>query len=142
MITAGHCFGGTGIIEDDLTRRSETQGRVRRRGNFGFVGEERVAGERSLDLDLRAYRLTAIKKTGYRLAERCTLVIGEIAGDVAHVTLRFRANTSEASALETERAFFQELLDQELREEVGEETAPIRTLIIAHAFSRTNLIRE
>ncbi len=34
---------------------------------------------------------------------------------------------------------FQELLDQELREQIAVETAPLRNLILAHAYSRTGL---
>jgi His-Xaa-Ser system protein HxsD len=43
---------------------------------------------------------------------------------------------------EVVRQFFQELLDQELREQIAEETAPVRTLILAHAFSKADLIKR
>ena len=95
-----------------------------------------------LSIDLKAYRLSAVKKAGYRLAERCTAIVETVEGTTARVALRFRANTSEASARETARLFYQELLDQELREEIAEETAPLRTLILAQAFSKADLIRR
>ena len=53
----------------------------------------------------------------------------------------FKAGTTSVAANEIARVFFQELLDQELREHVAEETGPVRTLIIAQAFSKTDLIR-
>ncbi|MEO7328207.1 MAG: His-Xaa-Ser system protein HxsD [Minicystis sp.] len=92
-----------------------------------------------LVLDLRAYRLGAIQKTAYRLAARCTAVLGNISENFAEVRLMFPSPTPEAQALEVARVFFQELLDQELREQIALETAPLRNLILAHAYSRTGL---
>lgn len=96
----------------------------------------------STTIDIRVYRLTAVKKTAYRLADRCTAVLGSIDGDLVPLTVAFPPRTQESAALEVMRLFFQELLDQELREQVGDETRAIRSLILAHAFSRTDLIRR
>lgn len=91
------------------------------------------------DVDLRVYRLAAVQRTAYRLAGRCTAVLGELRGDVLAVSLTFPQGTSEPDALATARLFFRDLLDQELREKVREETAPVRALLMAAAFSRTGL---
>jgi His-Xaa-Ser system protein HxsD len=99
-----------------------------------------VAGEVHLSIDLRAYRLNAVKKTAYRLADRCTAVLGAPDVDALPVTFLFKSGVSEDAAREVVRAFFEELLDQELREEIGEETGPLRALLIANAFSKTDLI--
>jgi His-Xaa-Ser system protein HxsD len=96
-------------------------------------------GRVAFGVDLRVYRLSAVQKTAYRLASKCTAVLGEIRGESLAVTLAFAAGTRERDALEVARLFFQELLDQELREKVAEETSSLRALILAHAFSRTNL---
>ncbi len=101
-----------------------------------------VANAIDLCLDLRVYRLTAIAKTAYRLADRCTAVLGAQTGENLSLSLRFKANTSEASANETARLFYQELLDQQLREQIATETAPVRALILAHAFSKVDLIKR
>jgi His-Xaa-Ser system protein HxsD len=93
-------------------------------------------------LNLGVYRLTAVKKAAYRMAERCTAVLGAPEGNTLPVTFLFKPGTVEAVALEAVRVFFQELLDQDLREQVAEETGPVRALILAHAFSKTNLIRR
>ncbi|NTX37292.1 His-Xaa-Ser system protein HxsD [Myxococcus sp. CA051A] len=93
-------------------------------------------------LDLRVYRLTAIQKSAYRFAERCTAVLGSPEADRLPVRFVFGPTIIEQDALETARLFFQELLDQELREQVGDETRALRALIIAQAFSRTDLIRQ
>jgi His-Xaa-Ser system protein HxsD len=96
-------------------------------------------GRIAVTIDLRVYRLSAVQKAGYRLASKCTIVLGEIRDATLGVTLVFNATTSEPDAFEVARLFYQELLDQELREKVGEETSSLRALILAHAFSRTNL---
>lgn len=95
-----------------------------------------------LTLDLRTYRLSAVKKAAYRLAGRFTAFLGSPEGETLPITLSFKPGTSEPVALETVRVFLEELLDQELREHIGEEIGPMRTLILAHAFSKTDLIRH
>jgi His-Xaa-Ser system protein HxsD len=92
-------------------------------------------------LDLRVYRLTAIKKAAYRLAHRCTATIGGVNGDEVWIALDIKGADPEANADAIRRAFLQELVDQELREQVAEETAPLRALILAQAFSNTDLIK-
>jgi His-Xaa-Ser system protein HxsD len=93
-------------------------------------------------IDVRAYRLGAIKKAAYRLANRCTVVVGSPGEEIVPLTFRFRTGTTEETALEAVRAFFDEVMDQELREQIAEETAPLRTLILAHAFSKVDLLRR
>jgi His-Xaa-Ser system protein HxsD len=95
-----------------------------------------------LMIDIRVYRLTAVKKTAYRVAARCTAVISGPDDHLLPVTLRFKPGTTETAAREAVRVFFQELLDQELREQIAEETSSIRTLILAHAFSKVDLIKR
>lgn len=90
-------------------------------------------------VDLRVYRLAAVQKTAYRLAARCTAVLGDVTESSVSVNLTFPKATTEAHALEVARLFFQELLDQELREQIAAETAPLRNLILAYAYSRTGL---
>ena len=99
------------------------------------------AGRRTT-IDLKAYRLTAVKKAAYRLADRCTAELADVTAETADVTFRFKPGTSEEAEEEAVRLFFQELLDQELREQIADETTPLRTLILAHAFSKADLIRR
>jgi His-Xaa-Ser system protein HxsD len=103
---------------------------------------ELVAGEIKLVLDLRSYRLVAIKKAAYRFADRFTAMLGSPDQDRLPVALRFKPNVSPSAAREATREFFQELLDQELREQIAEETNAVRTLILAHAFSNVDLIKR
>ncbi|MGN6108231.1 MAG: His-Xaa-Ser system protein HxsD [Kofleriaceae bacterium] len=99
-------------------------------------------GEISICLDLRVYRLSAVKKAAYRLAHQFTALIGVPDDYLLGIRLKFKPGTSEASAHEAARSFFQELLDYELREQIAEETNAVRTLILAHAFSKADLIKR
>ena len=101
-----------------------------------------IDGVVEAEVSLAAYRVTAVKKAAYRMARRCTVVLGEPATSSLPLTFRFRPDITSQEALEIARAFFAELLDQELREQVAEETAPLRTLILAAAFSRVDLLQR
>lgn len=94
------------------------------------------------EVDMRCYRLSAVQKTAYKLADRCTVVLGSPDAASLPITLRFPRAANESAALDIVNLFFQELLDQELREQIGEETRPLRALLLAHAFSKTDLIRR
>jgi His-Xaa-Ser system protein HxsD len=83
-----------------------------------------------------------VKKAAYRVADRCTAQLGELKPESVDITFRFAPGASDAAKQEGVRLFFQELLDQELREQVAEETSPLRALILAHAFSRIDVIRR
>jgi His-Xaa-Ser system protein HxsD len=101
-----------------------------------------VDGAIALMIDERVYRLSAVKKAAYRMADRCTAVIGAPADPLVPLTLRFKPGTTDSGAREAARLFFQELLDQELREQIADETNAMRTLILAHAFSKADLIQR
>jgi His-Xaa-Ser system protein HxsD len=94
------------------------------------------------EVDVRCYRLSAVQKVAYKLAEKCTVVLGSVDVTSLPITFLFPPTTSETAALEVIRLFFQDLLDQELREQIAEETRPLRALLLAHAFSKTDLIRR
>jgi His-Xaa-Ser system protein HxsD len=93
-------------------------------------------------LDTRLYRIPAVKKAAYRVAERCTIILGSPEGDTLPITFSFLPNTSEHAAEEAVRLFHQELLDEELRAMIHEETDALRALILAHTFSRTDLVER
>lgn len=99
-------------------------------------------GRLAFTLDARVYRLTAMKKAAYRFADRFTASFQPGASDEIRVELAFKSGTEERVARDALPTFMRELLDQDLREQISEETAPLRTLILAQAFSRTDLIRR
>ncbi len=93
-------------------------------------------------VDTRVYRVLAVKKAAYRMADRCTIVLGSPEGDLLPITFSFRPNTGEQAAEEAVRLFHQELLDEELRAVIHDETDALRALILAHTFSRTDLVER
>jgi His-Xaa-Ser system protein HxsD len=94
------------------------------------------------EVDARVYRLAAVKKTAYRMADRFTVAIVDTSEHKHRLEARFKPGASDEQAREAVRAFHQELLDQELREQIAEETAPVRALVMAHAFSKADLIKR
>jgi His-Xaa-Ser system protein HxsD len=93
-------------------------------------------------LDLKVYRLVAIQKAAYKLANRATVLLGDVEDGHVLATFLFGKHISHEDVQTIMRSFVEEVLDQELRERIGEETNAIRSLILAQAFSRTDLIRR
>ncbi len=84
------------------------------------------------------YTLETIKKAAYRLSETCAFEF-RIDGDDFVCELLFADSTTNEQIGETERQFRTEVLDQDLRQLIADETAPIRNVILANAFSRSGL---
>ncbi|MFN0168656.1 MAG: His-Xaa-Ser system protein HxsD [Bryobacteraceae bacterium] len=88
--------------------------------------------------DSSLYRSSAVQKAAYKFSDRCFLKIDPAQGGcVVGVSLRSDCSEPIDTIL---GEFANEVLDQELREKVGQETEAIRNLIIAHAFSKSALI--
>ena len=87
------------------------------------------------------YRAEAIKRAAYKLSASlvCDIRI-EPDGIKCGLTL-LRDHSADESA-ELVSAFKLEVLDQDLRLRIAEETAPLRAAILGYAFSRTGLQHE
>jgi His-Xaa-Ser system protein HxsD len=96
----------------------------------------------SLEVDTAVYSLPALKKTAYRMADRCSVVFGVLEGSRVTVALACPPSASNEQVRTCVFNFFEEALDQDLRERIAVETTPLRNLILAHAFSRTKLVPE
>lgn len=90
----------------------------------------------SVRVDLSVYRLSAVKKAAYRFSGAATATIAVNDG---HAVVSLTA-TQVGPTTDLDQAFLREVLDQELRELVADETAQVRNLILAQVFSRTNLL--
>jgi His-Xaa-Ser system protein HxsD len=90
------------------------------------------------EFDAAVYRLTAIKKAAYRFGDRCHVEIETAPGGRIRVTLRAKQSPDDPQCLLGE--FRNEVLDQDLREIVAEETEAVRNLLLAQAFSPTSLL--
>ncbi len=100
-----------------------------------------MAGRQTLHIDLAVYSLDCIKRAAYRFTDRFTIDL-EVKESEARCTLIFNPSAPDASVEPMIAAFRKELLDQDLRASISEETREIRNLILAHAFSRTGLIND
>ena len=83
--------------------------------------------------DVGVFSLDTIKRALYRFSDKCSFDI-QIKDNV--VTVTFQAKTQDNWIAKIKN----EVLDQDLRDTLSKETANIRTLILANAFSNTGLI--
>ena len=105
-----------------------------------MTGVVREGSDHIVTLDTRIYSLEAIKRTAYKFANRSSVLLS--AKDEVSLTVIFNFVGKENSCPDEVIAdFCNELLDQDLRDLVKRETAPIRNLILAHALSRSSLIQ-
>ncbi|MGZ5030779.1 MAG: His-Xaa-Ser system protein HxsD [Methylobacter sp.] len=85
-----------------------------------------------LTFDVRVFSLETVKRALYRCQDKCSFDIQLKDNDIV---------VSVASSIDgmTDR-IRREVLDQDLRDTISKETANIRQLILANAFSNTELI--
>ena len=79
------------------------------------------------------YRISAVKKAAYRLGDRCFVKLEVLADGGMRVGLTAKSDQVDFAALEGD--FLNELLDQDLRETIAQETERVRNLLLAQAFS-------
>lgn len=103
------------------------------------MGESSIVG-RQADCELRfsntVYSLGSIKKAAYRLSDRCSFEFDVRDGEIV---CRLFLVDRDSEIVTTENEFRNEVLDQDLRETIAQETAAVRNAILAYAFSRTGL---
>jgi len=90
-----------------------------------------------LEIDETIYCLEAVQKAAYRFIDRLTIMITK---DDDKLVCEVNAVTGTEAQFDANVANFKrELLDQQLRKQIKDETEPARNLILAYAFSRTGL---
>ena len=94
--------------------------------------------ELKLIFDNSVFGHEVIKRSLYRFADRCSCDI--VSGD-NHTVVTVHVNGSENPA-QLEADIRNEILDQDLRSSIAQETQHVRNLILANAFSKTKLISE
>ena len=95
--------------------------------------------ERRLCFDRAASSLDAVQRAAYRFSDRMSCDIAE-GSETIDVTLHLAEGAEDPGAVEAD--FRNEVLDQVLRERIRAETADVRSLVLALAFSKTGLIDE
>lgn len=99
-------------------------------------------GSISVRFDSSVYPLIAVKKAAYKFAKDFAVLID--AEDKHHrATVNiFDENMPTAARTRLIGAFCNEVIDQDLREQISAQTEPVRNLILAQAFSKTNLLNN
>jgi His-Xaa-Ser system protein HxsD len=95
-------------------------------------------GYKCILLDSSVYRLPSAKKAAYKFGDRCYVLIE--GGTDGHIRVYLRPKDSNLDIESVVGDYLNEVLDQDLRESIAEQTDDLRNLIIAHAFSQTSLI--
>jgi len=90
--------------------------------------------ELELNFDVRVFSLDTIKRALYRFTDKCSFDIQLKDYDII-VTIHAKVDEDLSTKIKNE------VLDQDLRDKLSQETANIRTLILANAFSNTGLIQ-
>ena len=90
--------------------------------------------EYELNFDVRVFSLDTIKRALYRFSDKCSFDLQLKDNDIT-VKITTNANDDLLSKIKNE------VLDQDLRDTLFKETANIRALILANAFSNTGLIQ-
>ena len=84
------------------------------------------------------YDLETIKKAAYRLSDRCAFEF-RLEPNAIVCSLRFDHSLASDDVAALINALRNEVLEQDLRRLIAEETATIRNAVLAYAFSRTGL---
>lgn len=92
----------------------------------------------SINLDL--YSLSAVKKTAYKFADRCSVLLQDRQEQCLSVLFTFAEPATPKQMQQVIADFCDELIDQELRENIAKETEATRNLLLAQAFCKTSLI--
>ncbi len=90
--------------------------------------------------DTGLYRPIAIQKAAHKFGDRCHVLVRNCNDKQIEVVLKAKRPLDNPEFIAGE--FCNEVLDQELREVVHEQTSGIKNLLLAHAFSNTALINE
>ena len=89
--------------------------------------------------DNRVFSLPAVKKAAYKYINSFTADINLEENEIV-CALTFTSPANEELSSRLIEDFKKEVLDQDLREQIKAETAPIRNLIFALAFSKTGIV--
>lgn len=93
-----------------------------------------------MEVDLDVYGLAPVLKVADKFTDRCFVHLQLRSNRVVEV--RFCSKDSPGALESIAGEFCNEILDQRLREIVSCESEPVRNLILAHALSRTELMKS
>jgi His-Xaa-Ser system protein HxsD len=95
----------------------------------------------SIDVDTTLYSARAVMRAAYRFSGGCFVAVTRHPTTAQQLIVRLRAK--DEKSVDTQNLtseFWNELLDQQVREGLEAEFGPIRELIVAQAFADANLL--
>ena len=111
----------------------------------GWCGLENVAPAPNGGVYTHEFRISSeafswisIKKAAYRFSGRCSFDFQSNGKDIVCKLLFAKPERNEV-VTSIELAFRNELLDQDLRSQIAEETTPVRNAVLAFAFSKSGI---
>ena len=93
---------------------------------------------RKITFDLKATDLLWLKKSAYKYTNVCSFDF-KVKDQVIDCEINFKDDISDADFIDFTTEFRNDVLDESLREQIAEKTAPVRNLILAYAFSKADL---
>jgi His-Xaa-Ser system protein HxsD len=99
---------------------------------------ETTAAGVSMTIELHIYPLDIVLRACHAFTDRCYVFPRDCDGD--RVTIDFAPRDPQTSLRELAGEFSNELLEQQLRAAIGEETRAIRELLVAQAFCEADLL--
>ena len=90
-------------------------------------------------VDTSIYSISAVFATCYKYTDHCYIFLSR-SSDPSSIEILFSRKNEGSDLSRVAAEFYNELIDQQIRIQVNAETAQIRTLIVAQAFSEGNLL--
>ena len=92
----------------------------------------------AVEFSAAVYNVEAVKRAAYQFSDRVAVEVAPVDGTI-HCRLIPRSTTAAERLEQIAHDFRIEVLDQDLRLKIADETEPLRNLILSLAFSKTGL---
>ena len=99
-------------------------------------------GQLILKVDSTVYSKPCLFKTCYKFTDRCYVFLSRDADNQETIIAVLSPKAEAVDLKQLSGEFFNELLDQQVRDSVSQETGELRNLIVAQAFAEGNLLDE
>ena len=94
----------------------------------------------TLKIDTSVYSLSSVFRSCYKFTDRCYIFLARSEENENIVSARLTNKDQSVNLEDLSGEFYNELLDNQLREVLAAESGQIRDLIVAQAFSEGNLL--
>ena len=99
-------------------------------------------GQLILKVDSTVYSKPCLFRTCYKFTDRCYVFLSHDEDDQKTIITVLSPKAESVDLNQLSGEFFNELLDQQVRDSLSKETGELRNLIVAQAFAEGNLLDE